>query len=177
MDPIDQNNGARSRRMTPNVSKLPSTPVISAGPIKRNTPPNPMTNPSSPCQVGLDPPDRSDSNNTSQNGDVEIIKAAMPDGTVCSAQATSPLPPSKRAVPTIAVDFQFPGVGAGSPAMRRQAYRIAPEIRNRSEACMNGGIVSTAKRIARYVDPQTIYSASKAIQSFVFILLRIPLSP
>src|SRR5918993_3412115 len=149
MEPIDQNSGARSRRITPNVSKLRSPPVISAGPIRRNTPANPMTRPRMPCQVGFDPPARIDSNNTSQNGEVEIIRAAMPDGTLCSAQATSPLPPSNNAVPTIAVDFQLPAVGAGSPDMRRHAYRMAPEIKNLNPACMNGGMVSTANRIAR----------------------------
>src|SRR5690349_16010185 len=121
MEPIDQNSGARSSRMTPNVSKLPSPPVISAGPIRRKTPPNPITRPRMPCQVGFDPPARIDSNSTSQNGEVEIIRAAMPDGTLCSAQATRPLPPSSSAVPTIAVDFQLPAVGAGSPDIRLQA--------------------------------------------------------
>src|SRR5688572_6733171 len=173
---MDQKSGARSSKMTPNVSKLFSPPVISAGPIKRNTPPNPMIKPRMACQVGFDPPARMDSNNTSQKGDVEIIRAAMPEGTLFSAQATSPLPPSNSAVPTIAVDFQFPRVGAGSPAMRLQAYRIAPEIKNLSPACINGGMVSTANRIARYVDPQTIYSASKAIQTFVFIQILLFLS-
>src|SRR5687768_18178476 len=70
---MDQKSGARSSKMTPNVSKLFSPPVISAGPIKRNTPPNPMTKPRMACQVGFDPPARMDSNNTSQKGDVEII--------------------------------------------------------------------------------------------------------
>jgi hypothetical protein len=60
-------------------------------------------------------------------------------------------------------------VGFASPAMVRQIYKIAPDIRKRIEACRNGGMVSTAKRIARYVEPQTIYNDIKASQSFVFI--------
>src|SRR5215211_97843 len=169
IDPIDQNRGARSNKITPKVSNPPSAPVISAGPIRMNTPAKPTINPRMACQVGLVPPARMDSNSTSQNGEVVINKAAIPEGTVCSAQATSPFPPSRSAVPTIAVDLQWPAVGAGSPAARRHTYKIAPEIKKRKEACRNGGMVSTEKRIARYVEPQTIYSASKAIQTFVFI--------
>src|SRR5215208_7029005 len=104
MDPIDQKMGASNNRMMPNVSKLPLVPRISAGPIRRKTPPKPMIKPRIDCQVGFPPPERKASNNTSQNGDVEIISAAIPDGTVCSAQATRPLPPSSNAAPTIAVD-------------------------------------------------------------------------
>src|SRR5215212_6376833 len=155
--------------MIPKVSKLPFPPVISAGPMRMNTPPKPIINPTMDCQVGFAPPVRSDSNKTSQNGDVEIISAAMPEGIVCSAQATNPFPPSSNAAPTIAADFQLLRVGAGSPAIRRQMKRIAPERRNRNAACRKGGIVSTEKRIARYVEPQTIYSASKATQILVFI--------
>src|SRR5258706_1624839 len=100
-------------------------------------------------QVGFDPWERSDSNKTSQNGDVEIINAAMPEGTVFSASATSPLPPSSNKAPTMAVDFQFSKVGISSPAMRRQTNKIAPESKKRNAACINGGMVSTANRIAR----------------------------
>src|SRR5215212_8388709 len=161
--------------MIPKVSKLPFPPVISAGPMRMNTPPKPIINPTMDCQVGFAPPVRSDSNKTSQNGDVEIISAAMPEGIVCSAQATNPFPPSSNAAPTIAADFQLLRVGAGSPAIRRQMKRIAPERRNRNAACRKGGIVSTEKRIARYVEPQTIYSASKATQILVFIYFLFPL--
>src|SRR6185436_2812734 len=137
--------------------------------MSRNTPPKPITKPRMDSHVGFVPFARRDSNKTSQNGDVEIINAAMPEGTVLSARATSPLPPSSKRVPTMAVDFQFPRVGISSPAARRQMTRIAPEIRKRNDACMNGGMVSTANRIARYVEPHTMYSASNAIQSLVFI--------
>src|SRR6266496_5124799 len=120
MDPIDQKIGASSNRTIPNVLKLCVVPKISAGPISRKTPPNPMINPAMDCQVGFAPPARKASNRTSQNGEVEIISAAIPEGTVCSAQATNPLPPSNSAAPTIAADLQLLQVGASSPAMRRQ---------------------------------------------------------
>ena len=123
--------------------------MISDGPINRNTPLKPINNPRMDNQVGLFPPERSDSNKVSQNGDVVISNAAIPDGTLFSAKPTKPLPPSNKNVPTIAVDFQLALVGFASPAMVRQIYKIAPEIRKRIDACKNGGMVSTAKRIAR----------------------------
>src|SRR6266496_6583743 len=46
---------------------------------------------------------------------------------------------------------------------------MAPEIKNRNAACRKGGMASTENRIARYVEPQTIYTANKATQIFVFI--------
>src|SRR5690349_11292411 len=104
---MDQKIGASSNKMIPNVLKLCVVPIISAGPIKRKTPPNPKINPAIACHVGFPPPDRNASNSTSQNGEVEIISAATPEGTVCSAQATNPLPPSNNAAPTIAADFQL----------------------------------------------------------------------
>jgi len=46
------------------------------------------------------------------------------------------------------------GVGGVTPRRSAQAYRMAPAIRKRVPAIRKGGIVSMAKRIARYVDPQ-----------------------
>ena len=40
-------------------------------------------------------------------------------------------------------------LGFGSPAKRRQEYKKAPDTMKRAAADKNGGIVSTAKRIAR----------------------------
>src|SRR5512139_784853 len=163
IEPMDQKIGASSSMMAPNRSTLPSPPVISAGPIRMKTPVKPTISPRMVIQFGFARV-RNDSNRTSQNGEVEILRAAMPDGTVRSARATRPLPPSRRAVPTIAVDFQLLHVGMASPASRLQVNRITPEMRNRMDACRNGGMVSTENRIARYVEPHTIYSANKAIQ-------------
>ncbi len=145
-----------SRMIAPKVSIFCSEPVISAGPINRNTPLNPTTSPRMDSQVGLFPPARNDSNSVSQKGEVAITSAAIPEGTVFSASETNPFPPSSRNVPTMAAAFQLLRVGVASPAIRLHAYRIAPETRNRIEACRNGGRVSTEKRIARYVEPQTM---------------------
>ena len=86
------------------------------------------------CQFGFVPPERMDSNKTSQNGEVEMTRAAIPEGICFSASATSPLPPRRSKVPTTAVAFQLLVVGLGSPAARRQRYRMAPEIRKRIDA-------------------------------------------
>lgn len=40
------------------------------------------------------------------SGTVATSRAAMPDGTVCSAQTTMPFPPSRRAPPTMAAESQ-----------------------------------------------------------------------
>lgn len=80
--------------------------------------------------------------------------AARPDGTVCSAQATPPLPPKRRSPPITVADRQWTRIGGGTPRSRAQAYRAEPAMAKRMPAMRKGGIVSIAIRIARYVDPQ-----------------------
>ena len=78
--------------------------------------------------------------------------AAIPDGIVCSAHATRPIPPSSRNVPTMAVSIaprQF-----GRRMVRRLTNATAPASRmpagtNRRKPITNGGIVSTATLIPR----------------------------
>ena len=150
-------SAAKSNAIVPNVSNcVADLPLNSAGPINRNTPPKPISKPMIARQLGLMPLGLNASNNTSHSGIVLIIKDAMPDGTRCSAHESTPLLQSKSAMPTIAVEIHCLLVGAASPAMRRHAKRIAPAIRKRKPADINGGIVSTVNRIARYVEPQTI---------------------
>jgi hypothetical protein len=87
-------------------------------------------------------------------GTIAMMSAARAEGTHCSAQLTSPLPPRMRATPTMLAESHWRPVGIGSPAARRQARRRPPAMSQRALAMRNGGISSTAKRIARYVDPQ-----------------------
>ena len=68
----------------------------------------------------------------------------------------------------MAVERHCRAVGMASPAAHRQINSIVPENRKRIPADKNGGMVSTVNRIARYVEPQTVYTASKATQIFVF---------
>jgi hypothetical protein len=64
------------------------------------------------------------------------------------------LPPRRRNSPVIAASFDSAPVGAGAPRSRAHTYRIAPATAKRAPAIRNGGSVSTAKRMKRYVDPQ-----------------------
>ncbi len=64
----------------------------------------------------------------------------------------------------------------GSLANHLHVRRIAPETRNRNPELINGGIVSTTKKIARYVDPQMIYIDKSASQVLVFISASIKIN-
>ena len=44
--------------------------------------------------------------------------------------------------------------GHAAPRSRAHATRMAPATTNRAPAMRNGGMVSMAMRIARYVEPQ-----------------------
>ncbi len=72
----------------------------------------------------------------------------------CAAQTTPPLPPTSKKIPMIEALRHSSAVGRGSPARRRQRYKNPPEMMKRAAADKNGGVVSTVKRIARYVEPQ-----------------------
>ena len=65
----------------------------------------------------------------------------------------------------MAAAFHWAGVGFGAPRLRAHAYRREPAIRKRADAMRRGGIVSMAKRMARYVDPHTTYTTPKAPRS------------
>ena len=67
---------------------------------------------------------------------------------------TSPFPPTIRRQPMSAADFHCDNVGQGMPLIRRYKNTQNPDSRNREPATVNGGIDSTAIRIARYVVPQ-----------------------
>ena len=112
--------------------------------------------------LGRLPPKRSQSKVTIQTGTVAMSSAAIPDGTYNSAQHTRPLPPSSMNVPITAADFHCAAVGRGVPRKRTKAYINAPATRKRTAAIRNGGSVSTAKRIASYVEPHTRYTVANA---------------
>jgi hypothetical protein len=92
-----------------------------------------------------------------QRGRVAMSRAAMPEATVVSPSVTSPFPPRSRKPPMIAASRHSRRPGRGSPGRPRAVarYRMTPAIRNRIEPIAKGGIVSTATRMARYVEPQT----------------------
>ena len=87
----------------------------------------------------------------------------MPEGTRCSAQTTAPLPPTSKRVPPMSPVRQ--SVRVGHVAFRLaidQESSSAPAIAKRAPAIRSGGSVSTANRMARYVEPQTMYTAANA---------------
>jgi hypothetical protein len=99
---------------------------------------------------------RSQSTSTMQHGTTPTIRAATPDATRSSDHTTKPLPNTSSSTPTIAVVRHSARVGAAAPPKTRaNAYSIVPATRNRVAAMKNGGSVSIANRIARYVEPHT----------------------
>ena len=119
------------------------------GPTSKTIPPNPINRPSAPSQFGRTPPGRMVSMTAIHNGTEPIITAATPDGTCCSAKESIPVPPNNSSRPITAEENHCLFVGAGSPASRLQPYKIVPAMRNRVPAIKNGGIVLTAKWMAR----------------------------
>src|SRR5262249_41427109 len=86
-----------------------------------------------------------------------MTRAVTPDGTVCSPQAARPIPPPMSAAPTIAESRHSRLDGGENDRPSRaidHVRRIKPAIETRNAAMRNGGIVSTAIAIARYVEPQ-----------------------
>jgi hypothetical protein len=76
-----------------------------------------------------------------------MISAAIPDGIVCSPQATMPIPPPRSIAPTIVLSRHSRRVGGtNSPRDRAidQVSRTSPASAKRIAAMRNGGIVSTA---------------------------------
>ena len=96
-------------------------------------------------------------------GTTATRSAAIPDGTRCSAQLTAPLPPSSNRAPLINPTRHSTRFGHAAPS-RKRAHNstISPARTNRALAISSGGSVCTAKRMARYVEPQMTYTAAKA---------------
>src|SRR5437868_6021960 len=78
--------------------------------------------------------------------------ATTPDGTMSSDHTTAPLPTPSIRTPVMPASRQSRAVAAGAPRQRASAYRIAPATRNRTPPSMNGGIVSIAYLMNRYVE-------------------------
>ena len=129
---------------------------------RRATPPSPSTRPatSSGLVVSRSGPRRAIA--TSHSGTVATRRAVSPEGTYCAAQHTSPLPPTTMNTPEMVAALHSDGFGTGAPRRRDTTARITPAARKRVPPRRKGGIVSTPKRIARYVDPHTRYTAANA---------------
>ena len=91
------------------------------------------------------------------SGTVATINAVRPDGTDCSAKTTPPLPPRRSSVPTIASARSSRAPTATRRPASRSANSIpAPATVNRTPASTGGGMLVSAMRIARYVDPHAM---------------------
>ena len=86
--------------------------------------------------------------------------AANPDGIVISAIQTSPLPKTSK-MPLMPAIFLSGGSRLGSPLIFPIKNISNAAKKNRTEAINNGGNEMTAYLIAKYVDPQTIYTLRK----------------
>ncbi len=87
-----------------------------------------------------------------QTGIIAMRSAAIPDGTVCSPQATAPIPPPMSIAPTMNESRSSTSEGRTSARRRTIAtapIMIRPASRNRVDAMRNGGIDSIAIRIPR----------------------------
>jgi hypothetical protein len=117
-------------------------------------PTRPTSTPATTPSVGRRPPGRNQSTTTTQSGTQATRRAAIPEATNCSAHTTPPFPPRSRRAPMTAASRHMRPVGRGAPRASAHAAIPAPERRKRVLAIRKGGIVSTAKRMARYVEPQ-----------------------
>ena len=82
------------------------------------------------------------------------MSATTPDGTNCSDQTMPPLPPVRSSGPMMKADRHWVPVGRAAPRTRRKAYMREPAMTKRKPPTRNGGTVSMANRMARYVEPQ-----------------------
>ena len=93
-----------------------------------------------------------------QTGMSAMSRAVIPDGMVCSPKATMPIPPPSSSAPTTVVSRHSRRVGATNPVRAPQADPGEQDGAGQQEpgaAMRNGGMVSTATAMARYVEPHT----------------------
>ncbi len=118
------------------------------------TPITPRVRPSHCSRRGHDPnrPDTSDAH----TGVMAMAVAATPEPMpIDSAIETWPSPPTNRKVPTIAPLRHCRADGRDSPRARSHQYNSVPAVSMRIEVPNSGGMVSTMKAMARYVEPHT----------------------
>src|SRR5207302_11088449 len=125
MDPQAQARHAYPKTATPRRS-TGSEPPQCDEPTRSATPAKPRTSPRSTLGTGLCPPGRSQSTMTSQRETMVTNNAVIPEGTICSAQLTPPLPTNSNTQPVTAADFQFAAVGRTRVLQRRMGQRSNP---------------------------------------------------
>ncbi len=100
-------------------------------------------------RVGRGPFIQSQSRRTTQIGMVETRSAVMLEVSNRSAQQTMPFPPSIMNAPTIVASRHWRLFARPCPCSASQATIRSPAMKYRAPAMRKGGMVDTAKRIAR----------------------------
>ena len=100
-------------------------------------------------------PDSPQANSSANTGTSATTSAARPDGTLVSARHTKPLTRPIIMKPINAPLRHCSDVGHAAPRHFRNVNRIGPAHRLRIADEINGGMPSTTKWMARYVEPQT----------------------
>ncbi len=139
--------------MTP-AGFTPPCAADSHGAASHVTPANPISSATIVKNVGRVPPGHAHSVSTMQSGLTPMMSAVMPEGTYCSAQTTRPLPPKRRKMPMTVLASHWRAVGHAAPRSLRNPNKSEPASVKRTAAIRNGGIVSTAILMPRYVLPQ-----------------------
>ncbi len=149
-EPLDQAMGEMRTAARPRGSSAPAPPNAD-GPTRIATP----AKPSAMLKIatrGSRSPRKIRPKIATQTGMVAMSSAVMPDGIVCSPNATMPIPPPSRSAPTMALSRHSRRLGTTKARPSRaidHASRIRPASENRTAAIRNGGSVSTAIEIAR----------------------------
>ena len=121
------------------------------GPTSTATPTNPIAMPRI-APRGSRSPKKRPLKIATQTGSIAMRIAVIPDGIVCSAKATMPIPPPSSRPPTISESRHSRRVGHSKsrpPRIRDRPSRITPARTKRVAAMRNGGMVWTATAIAR----------------------------
>ena len=88
--------------------------------------------------------------------------AVRPLGTDCSAHTTPPLPTANMKKPSTASRPHALRAGSDRPRALSTAASTRPAVAYRSPPMRNGGIVSSAILMAKYVVPQTRQTVTQA---------------
>ena len=156
-EPEDHAIGEMRMASRPAPSSAPVAPTA-VGPARMPTPTKPTTMPITAMR-GSRSPKKARPKIATHTGIIPMRSAAMPDGIVCSPHATPPMPPPSSSPPTIVESRSSRRVGQRSAARSRRPTHVRsrrPASPKRAAAMRNGGSVSTATAIARYVDPHTV---------------------
>jgi hypothetical protein len=144
----------------PTGSTRPDNPNF-AGPTSTTIPAKPNTIPNSTRADGLCPFGRSQSTITIHSVTVATSSAAIPDGTVCSAQHTPPFPTISSSTPVIAAVLQCSAVGRMPVRHRKSGYNTNPTERCLMPARISGGNDCTPILMAKNVAPHKTYTRKK----------------